>query len=288
VSIKKRPVGGWTVAVKGKGSGLSLDCDLLIGCDGPSSLVRRSSGIGPPKETITGVSIEANAYPGGPPNDRIGMFTGRKVAKGFFAWTIPSSGKNGLRLGVSSIDPGGLMDGLRTLMNDRRLAEFLSIDGPEDLRLAETSMTLGTIPMGSPDRTVLKDLVLIGDSAGMAKPTSGGGIYPALRAVDLLSSIVEGRGELSPSVISEFGKAWKKGYGSELERAFVARRILSDISDEELDLALGRLSRKETLEIINSEGDIDQPMALAISLVKRDPGLLMLLPRFLPHLKKVL
>ncbi len=287
-AVRKRPGRGWSISSKGRTGVLHLECDLLLGCDGPASIVRRSIGIRPPQETITGISVETEVANGSVPQDKVGVFTGHETAKGFFAWAIPSFGPSGVRLGASSVDPRGLLIGFNKLIKDPRLARFLSLPDAEGINFGETSITLGPIPMGSTDRIVDKDVVLLGDSAGMAKPTSGGGIYPLLRAVDLLISTIERSKDLSQTTLERFEKGWKKGYGRELERALVARRILSDITDDETDKVLERLSRKETLDIINEEGDIDHPMTLAISLLKADPGLLMLLPRFIPHLKKVL
>ncbi|MCU0798250.1 MAG: NAD(P)/FAD-dependent oxidoreductase [Candidatus Thermoplasmatota archaeon] len=287
-SVRKRPGRGWEVSSKGREGGIHLECDLLLGCDGPASLVRRCAGMEPPKETITGISVETEVVDGAVPHDKVGVYTGKETARGFFAWAIPSFGRSCIRIGASSIDPRGLVKGFTNLLKDRRLARFLSLPDGQDIKYGETSVTLGPIPMGSPANIVGKDVVILGDSAGMAKPTSGGGIYPLLRAVDLFISTLGASAGLSQTSLDKFEKDWRKGYGRELERAFIARKILSDITDDETDMMLERLSRKGTLEMINDEGDIDHPMTLAVSLIRTDPGLFMLLPRFIPHLKKVL
>jgi len=286
--VRKLPGRGWEISSKGRKGELRMECDLLLGCDGPASMVRRSAGIEPPRETITGISVETEVEEGAVPPEKVGVFTGQETAKGFFAWAIPSFGRSGIRLGASSIDPKGLVQCFERLLKDRRLARFLSLPEGEGIKYGETSITLGPIPMGSPNRIVHKDLVLLGDSAGMAKPTSGGGIYPLLKAVDRLISTIQASKGLSQTCLYRFEKEWKKGYGKELERALVARKILSSITDQETDMVLERLSKKRTLDLINGEGDIDHPMTLAVSLIRTDPGLLALLPRFIPHLKKVL
>lgn len=261
--------------------------DMVLGCDGGSSRTRSILGLENPKETIPGISMEIEIGSGDVPRDRVAVLTGEKTAKGFFAWIIPSFPEKGIRLGLSAVDGPGLRSGLDNLFLDSRISSFLSID--EDLKksLCVISKVYGSVPMGQPREISKGPVLLMGDSAGMAKPTSGGGIYPALMAVDTLIRSIDDGNKTTLETIKTFNQLWKKGYGRELTRAMALRRIVRDLSDEEMNTSLEALSDERKLDLINEKGDIDHPVQLAVGLLKMDPSLLALIPRFIPHLRRI-
>ncbi len=267
---------------QGKGR---VNAGMVLGCDGGASETRSIMGLENPKETIPGISMEIEIGSGTVPRDRVAVLTGEKTARGFFAWIIPSFPNNGIRIGLSSVDGPGLRAGLKNLFEDKRVSSFLSTDGKESLGII--SKVYGSVPMGQPREISKGPVLLMGDSAGMAKPTSGGGIFPALMAVDtLVKSIDAGNGTARES-IRTFNEKWKKGYGRELTKAMALRRIVRDLSDEEINAALIALSDEKKLDLINEKGDIDQPVQLAVGLLRMDPSLLALIPRFIPHLRRI-
>ena len=50
-----------------------------------------------------------------------------------------------------------------------------------------------------------------------------------------------------------------------------ARLLLDDVEDEELDRFVATFARPEVLELINAQGDIEHPVRLGMSLLKRVP-----------------
>jgi len=119
------------------------------------------------------------------------------------------------------------------------------------------------------------------------KGTSGGGIYPGMRAVDLLSKTLSENERITPEGLTHFNESWNKGYGKELGRTMLLRRIMRDLSDQEMNKAISAFNDEKKLELINSEGDIDKPIILAMKLMKLDPTILMLVPRYIPYLRKL-
>lgn len=271
-----------------QGMDCSFSSSLIIGADGPSSIVRRYAGLENPRETTPGISMECVVRSALVPKKKVGVFTGEKIARGFFAWAIPSFGETGIRLGLSALDGESMRSGLRALFTNPDLARFLSLEriDPEDISVI--SRIYGGVPMGSPKRLFEGNFLIIGDSAGMAKPTSGGGILPSLKAIDLLSSIIDEGGYEGSSTLDEFSDRWSKGYGKELSRSMILRRIIRQISDRDIDKAVKALGDEKKLEVINSTGDIDRPIPLAMKLLKMDPSMLWLVPQYLPLLRRLL
>ncbi|OYT46794.1 hypothetical protein B6U90_00260 [Thermoplasmatales archaeon ex4484_6] len=262
--------------------------DLVIGCDGPASTVRQLEKLDNPRETVPGVSIEVEAIDGRVPEDRVAVLTGERTAKGFFAWAIPSFGDFGLRIGLSAISGAHFREGMKRLFNDERLADFLSLGSGDEMRFGELSRVFGAIPMGQGKRTTEDGVVLLGDSAGMAKPTSGGGIYPGLKAADLLAAILKDPEDSMTRNIRKFNMRWRKEYGRELTKSMLLRNMFRKLEDREMDVAISALTDRRKLELINETGDIDHPISLAVRLLRDDPSLMMIVPRLLPSLRKLL
>jgi len=275
------------IKIKGMFGTGALKANFVLGCDGVSSMVRNSIGLEKPQDVIPGVSIRIETDDGIVPQDIVGVFTGKDTAKGFFAWSVPSGTTTSMRIGLAAVDGGSLRSGWSNLMKDPRLGEWLGMENGMMPNLSRLSFNIGPVPMGSPRTIISGKAIILGDSAGMAKPTSGGGIYPGLMAVDELAKSVEKVGELSLTALEEFRGSWLNGYGKELSRSRFFRKLISQVEDREVEEVVERFSDPELLDIINREGDIDHPLRLALLLIKKDPTLLKMIPRFLPHMRNL-
>ena len=263
---------------------ISFNSDLLIGCDGAGSTVRRIAKLPNPRESIPGVNAELYVNNEGP-QDIVGVFTGSKVAPGFFSWAIPSGDPHTFRLGLSTSGQGEFMSKFRSFMKSKVLSEFLGIE--KGSTLPYLSLSFGTLPIGMPDRIHRGRVILLGDSAGMAKPTSGGGIFPGMLAALYLAKEIEEHGEPAPSAIDSFIDVWKEGLGKELEMSLILRRMVTEVKDNEIDKVIEKLKDDKVLNIVNEKGDIDKPFQLALELLMKKPSLMYLIPRFIPYMLKL-
>jgi geranylgeranyl reductase family protein len=284
VSIIKKE-NGFELQTTGIGGRSSMTCNWLIGCDGSSSIMPRDLSFDRPLSVIPGVAIQVEIDQGKVPQDLVAVFTGEETAKGFFAWAVPAGGPTSMRIGLAAESGEALNRGYRSLFHDERLKEWL---GTKKTLFGKVSLNFGPVPMGSPRKIIDGRALIIGDAAGMAKPTSGGGIYPGLMAVNDLANAIENEGELDQNALEGFRTSWLTGYGKELDRSRFFRRIISQVKDDEVEEVVDRLSDPELMNIINEEGDIDHPLRLALLLIRKDPTLLKLIPRFLPHMRRLI
>jgi digeranylgeranylglycerophospholipid reductase len=132
----------------------------------------------------------------------------------------------------------------------------------------------GKEPIEGPiERTFADGALVVGDSAGHVKSTSGGGIYFALKAaemagktaVECLESEVHDRG-----CLRIYEARWRKAIGSELSFTSFIRRFLDSLTDEDLDRIFKLIAEdEEMLNIIERHGDTAYQSKLLIPMVKR-------------------
>ena len=259
-----------TLLIDSNGEDITLNCKLLIGCDGAHSWTRRTFKMGRPKEMMIGFQAEVLGYKG---KDRwLEMFSGSAIAPGFFAWVIPS-GFGSHRIGIWST-PERLngrsveqcYDDL--LQNPLWEAKFQGIK--------EIAPFCGPIPSGMVKKTVGNRVLLLGDAAGMAKPTTGGGIGPGFKQIKgilepLSQAILDD--ELSEKNLKKITSKHFQMMKKDQDKARSLRNLLvSDANDKELDKHFENFADPNVLELINEIGDIEKPVPLGLALLKKVPA----------------
>lgn len=241
---------------------------VVIGADGPHSRLARWARLPRPAKRLYGVQVVVPHRP--EREDFVEVFLGRELAPNFFAWAVPA-GPGTARVGLATDRPHEARARLHALLEARYSTQVLSIQG-------------GTIPLGPAPRTVTDGLLLVGDAAGQAKPTSGGGIYTGSlcgRIAGEVAAAAVGRGEVSARALAAYERRWRERLGRELRFGWQAHRLLGALSDAQIDRAFTWLARPEVRRLLVEHGDIDYPSRCARELLKR-PALWSELVRLLP------
>ncbi|PKK85589.1 MAG: NAD(P)/FAD-dependent oxidoreductase [Thermoplasmata archaeon HGW-Thermoplasmata-1] len=249
----------------------SVNCRLLVGADGPSSLVRRTFSLPEPAEFVRGYEAEYEGTSFDAPN-RVTVLFGNRVAPGFFAWAIPVSKEGdtariGLCIGKGAKGtPKSFFEGL---------IEHSALT-PHIRDAAAIGAIAGKIPLGPLRRSTADNAALVGDAAAQVKPTSGGGVYTATLCAKLCAEACAealSSGDLSKKSLGRYHSLWSKSIGKELGRGMAMRMVFRNLGDRSLD-ALGRsLDDPGILDTINAYGDIDYPSIVAGRLMKKAPAL---------------
>jgi geranylgeranyl reductase family protein len=216
--------------------GLKRRCDILIGADGPRSLVRSTFFPPTPIEFIScyGAEVdskieseEACAH----------VFLGGEVAPLFFAWTLPTRG--GARIGV------GVSEG-RPYPYFKRLANRF--------RGKITRPIAGEIPIGLLPHFTTDRIALVGDACCQVKPISGGGLFTGLLGAQICSrSIIEGD-------LKNYRKRWISAIGEEVASSLRWRGLIRAMGDDDIERLFSLLDKpgsKEALQKGLLEGDLD-------------------------------
>ena len=238
------------LTIRRKGRRSTLDVPLVIGADGSSSVIARSLGGGAPSESILAAGGEIAAQTLAP--DMVEVFVRPDLAPGWFAWAIPIDGKVA-RIGIGSSEwrrsPRRLLYDLVGQYKHLRGASFLRLRG-------------GVIPVTPSRRVAGRGVMLAGDAAGQVKPTSGGGIYTSIVCAGLCAQVAVQAiqsGHPQNGVLSRYETLWMRHVGVDLLRGEALRRLLLQLSPDEIERFLGLFALKEVQAVAYREGDIDFP-----------------------------
>ena len=256
--------------VRKEGKDTTITCKLLLGADGAHSWTRRHFKMGRPKELMIGFQTEVVGYQG---RDRwLEMYSGSAIAPGFFAWVIPS-GFGTHRIGLWST---------ADRLNGRSIESCYQdlIDHPlwKDRfeNVSEVARYCGPVPSGMVKRPLKDRVMLLGDAAGMAKPTTGGGIGPGFHQIQcIIDPLVEAiqANTLSEQILKSITKKPWDQMKKEQDRARTLRNLLvSDCNDTTLDKHFNSFAHPDTLELINEIGDIEKPVPLGMALLRQVPA----------------
>jgi len=223
--------------------GEDIPYSLLIGADGPRSVIARGLLIPPSRFIYSGIQAEV-PWEGDPSLVELHP----NAAPGFFAWVIPLS-KSRARMGLC---------GTKNVPD--LFAKFLS-------RFKDSTVhsVTGTIPIGIRTRTFGSGCLLIGDAAGFPKPTSGGGVFTGVRSARYAAQVaihsVEA-GDMTDSFLSRYETLWREDFGRELDMGLKALQFRRNLDSRDIDSAVDALNTPETLDLITRYGDMDRPSDL--------------------------
>ena len=229
----------------------------LVLASGFGSPLTRQVGLGTVLDHVTGTQVEvstlgADRGVGRGANrgvdsgvDEVQIFVGRNVAPGFFSWLVPTS-------------PGRALAGLLTRRQApdhlSRFIQRLRQEGKIDAVVGNCACW--GIPL-RPLKNTYKDRVLVaGDAAGQAKPTTGGGIYYSLLASEIASQVLAealAADDLSASRLSQYQMRWKGLLSKELEVGYSARRLFEALNDQQItSLVIQAGARRTHNDLLNS------------------------------------
>ena len=177
-------------------SGPDIKTKYLIGADGAQSRVARCFGLGRVKHSLIGVEWEY-AMPKSISPPYLHCFLDSQLAPGYMGWVVP--GPECVQIGIA------VKDGCKPDLN-KFVAKVDPIFNISPHEIIEKRA--GRIPSsGLVKRFFCPNVMLIGDSAGMVSPLTGGGIRLAFRfgrrAAQTISDHLLDRGPAPETVLAQ-------------------------------------------------------------------------------------
>ena len=101
---------------------------------------------------------------------------------------------------------------------------------------------------------VENDVIIVGDAAGQAKPTTAGGIFSCgMAGIFAGKAISEAIKNNSPSALSNYEKQWKNKFGKEFEKQNLARKILARLDNNTVNKLFDSITPEIEEDISNKE-----------------------------------
>ena len=250
-----------SVALRGRPPVRARAC--VIACGGRYALQRRL-GFGLPPLFLHTAQLE---LPATRPGD-VELHFGGDVAPKGFAWAVPvwRGDRPYVRVGVMC-DADALTHFRRMLDRVRRR---WGVRCEPDDRPRQKVLPLAAIP-----RTYASRVLVVGDAAGLVKPTTGGGIYYSLvsagLAAEVLSEALAG-GDLGAPVLADYERRWRARLAAELEAQHSLRTVAHRMSDDDIE-SLFELARTDgVMPIVRRTASFNRHRKLILALFRHPPA----------------
>lgn len=197
------------------------------------------------------------------------MFYGQNIAPGFFAWIIPL-GEGRARVGIAARNKSKIR--LDALIQHHKIIS-------KRLHGARIDRSLGGIVLvGLPIiRMTNRNALAVGDTAGIVKATTGGGVILGGITARLAGMIVADAlsEEDMFAKINQYDYRCKSLVLRELRTMYLAQKALSSLSDRGLDTVVKDVGELGLLDVVKNEGDMDF-QGRVIQRIMRDPRMFLM------------
>jgi digeranylgeranylglycerophospholipid reductase len=204
---------------------------IVVGADGPNSIVARQTGSEAPSYILgLGENIPVTAKD----KKKTLIFFSPEI-EGGYGWLFPKEGSTNLGIGCQFVrNRKNINTALKKIYMDFKkkvfLMNFFDLSG-STARLSppvEASLTAGLIPAsGMLKKTVSGSFILAGDAAGLTNPITGAGMYNAVASSKIISDIaIKALKNSDMDLLSDIGRQYLDTFGRSLQRAVSKREEL--------------------------------------------------------------
>lgn len=260
---------GVSIQIAGQSSLRARAC--VLACGGRYAL-HRQLGLDAPSLLLHTAQRELEAsHPGD-----VEVHFGSMVAPKGFGWVVPvwRGGRSYARIGV-------MAEGRSPAYFDRMVARVKSRWG---VQMPVGPPRQKILPLSRIARTYGDRLVVVGDAAGLVKPTTGGGIYYSLVSAsigaDVLADALQ-RDDLSADRLSEYERRWRARLEAELDTQLSFRMLAQRMPDDDIE-GLFALARTDgVMPIVRRTASFNRHRNLIVALLKHPPARQMFLRSFM-------
>jgi digeranylgeranylglycerophospholipid reductase len=240
-----------------------ISARLLVMACGANYAFQRRFGLGLPRSYLHTAQRELVArHPGD-----VELHFGHDIAPGGFAWAVPIVRESGtyVRVGVMTArDPVGGYS--------RMLAR---VAGPWGIDITPEPPRQKLLPLGAIDRTYGDRTLIVGDAAGLVKPTTGGGIHYSILSAKLASSVAAdalASDRLDAEALASYERAWRDQLGEEFAEQRSLRDLVTRLSDREIDSFFELARTDGIMPIVRKTAQFNHHRHLIRALLRHPPA----------------
>lgn len=242
--------------------GLPVRARLAVLASGASYTFQRRLGLGLPRAYLQTAQRELPARSLG---DVVIQF-GSAVAPGGFAWAVPIERPEGPHVRVGVMATGNTNSWYDAMVG--RLASWGV--HPEGAR-----PRLKFLPLRTISRTFGDRLLVVGDAAGLVKPTTGGGIHYSIMSSSLACDVAETalrRDRLEAGALSVYQSRWHRRLAGEFHAQWALRRLAEHMSDRQIDALFELTLSDGVIPIVQRTANFNHHRHLISALLRHGPA----------------
>ncbi|MBN2077078.1 MAG: NAD(P)/FAD-dependent oxidoreductase [Dehalococcoidales bacterium] len=221
-----------------------LESRVVVIASGFGSDLPEQVGFKPVNDFAMGVQAEVETDG----VEEVEVFTGQRIAPGFFAWLVPTVPGRGLAGLVARNRTGYYMENFLTMLAEQRKI----IAGSYEKRFEGLALNMLT-------RTSSERALVVGSAAGQVKPATGGGVYYGMICADIaadnLHRVLESDNLTAGSLVS-YDRQWKKVLGREIRLGHWGRNLFERLSDNRIDKIFDIITSSGTDKALLENDDI--------------------------------
>lgn len=224
----------------------------------------RQLGLGLPRAYLQSAQMET-AFAA---LDTVEIELDRGTAPGGFAWVVPFA--------VDGIPTAriGLMASSSAAVRFGRYAQGLAARFGPPAAGGYPAPRLKVLPLGPVRRTYGDRVIAVGDAAGLAKPTTGGGIYYSLLSGEIAARTLD-RGlqmdRLHADALRPYELEWRARIGPELRAGLAFRTLVARFDNRAVDALIDLAAVDGILPLLRRHADFNWHRRTALALL-RNPG----------------
>ena len=213
-----------------------INCKVVVDCRGVNALLNndRDGVLQSAQYEIYGDWIQ---------DGQVEVYIDQKKYPEFFGWIIPSGN------GIGKVGVAG-----KEINVSKTMENLLSSKGSHSIirKIYAPIWIKGPIK-----KFTSENLIIVGDAAGQAKPTTAGGIYSCgmggIIAGKTITKFLETK---KISDLEEYQKIWINKFGKEFEKQTIARKLLRRLDNDSIDKLFNQIT-PEIIKEISEKDDFD-------------------------------
>jgi geranylgeranyl reductase family protein len=225
--------------------------------------IQRRFGLGVPEMFLQSAQAEVPCEK----LDDVEVHFGANVAPGGFGWAVPVCRPEGRYVRVGVMCSRGAAYYFERLM--RCISDRWCVEASSPLR-----PRLKILPLSPISKTFADRLLVLGDAAGLVKPTTGGGIHYSLVSASIAADVLAdalARNDCSDCVLGAYQTRWRERLWAELDAQMALRRVAERMTDTEIN-GLFELARVDgVMPIVRRTAHFNRHRDLILALLKHPP-----------------
>jgi digeranylgeranylglycerophospholipid reductase len=193
---------------------------------------------------------------------------GAEIAPEGFAWVVPVTRGDQTYARVGVMCANAAPRYFKRMLNRISTRWGISVEGTPEPRQK-------VLPLSAIARTYGNRLLVVGDAAGLVKPTTGGGIYYSLLSATLAAdTLIDAlaRGDLGARSLATYERRWREHLDAELSTQRSLRVLARRMRDEDIESLFELALTDGVMPIVRRTATFNRHRQLILALFKHPPA----------------